>query len=303
MSDLGRKGRWGNQVFQYMFLRTYARRFNLQYQCPPWEGQRLFGLNDPLLNGRPLPRYIEQYKTINHPTIKNYQDAWCPQITPESQDVVDHDHHGYCQYHTSYYAPEREFLQGLFVPVPKIQERVKSATEELKKDRATSIGLHLRRGDTGRDIFYFTPNEWYLEWLQNHWGRFDRPRLLIATERPADVEAFSEYSPVTSSSLLSLKANRYSLYNYLPYDLRKPTAQSMDWFPDWYLLTQCNVLVFGESTFSFSAAMMNIGVRECWQSRLSTQTFEQVDPWNAQPLMLEHLDDYPPIPNTRKMTT
>jgi hypothetical protein len=174
------------------------------------------------------------------------------------------------------------------------------AVRELREGEATPIGLHLRRGDTGRDIFYFTPNEWYLAWLEEHWDRFDRPRLFVATERPADIEAFHKYNPVTSSSLLSLKADRYALYNYLPYDLRNPTAQSMDWFPDWYLLTQCDALVFGESTFSFSAAMMNTKVQECWQSRLSTRSFIKLDPWNSYPLALEHLDDYPEAPGTRR---
>jgi hypothetical protein len=134
----------------------------------------------------------------------------------------------------------------LFTPTLEIQKRMEPAVRELREGEATPIGLHLRRGDTGRDIFYFTPNEWYLAWLEEHWDRFDRPRLFVATE------------------------DRYALYNYLPYDLRNPTAQSMDWFPDWYLLTQCDALVFGESTFSFSAAMMNTKVQECWQSRLST---------------------------------
>lgn len=303
MSHLGRMGRWGNQVFQYIFLRTYARRYNLSYQAPRWEGQRLFGFKDPPIIGPRLSRYDEHWdKVISHSTINNYQDAWRPSIAPKDGAVIDHDYCGYCQFHTSYYTPDKDFIQNLFIPTQEVQARIALAIGKLTQHQAlpkTVIGLHLRRGDTGRAIFYLTPNEWYLAWLEEHWQAFHNPQLFIATEEPSDVKAFVAYNPITSADLLQLDLLRYLSYNYLRCDLASPTLQSMDWFPDWYLLTQCNVLLFGESTFSFSAAMVSTQLSEAWQSRLSTQTFERLDPWNAQPLRREHLDEHPPIPGTR----
>ncbi len=299
MSQLGRMGRWGNQVFQYMFLRTYGRRYNLSYQCPQWEGQRLFGFNDPPLSRLSLPVCHEQRdETIKHTSSTNYQSAWRVPMIPTGSSVVGHDFHGYCQFHTSYYAPDKQFIQELFTPTHEVQSRIEPALQELRDNSPTLVGLHMRRGDTGRAIFYLTPNEWYLAWLAEHWNNFVNPRLFIATEEPSDVYAFEKYNPITSHDLLILKEERYQLYNYLRYDLANPTSTSMDWFPDWYLLSQCDVMLFGESTFSFSAAMLNKNLAECWQSRLSTQAFERIDPWNIQPLMREHLDDYPGIPGT-----
>lgn len=36
MSTLGRNGRFGNQVFQYAFLRIYAHRHGLEVRVPEW---------------------------------------------------------------------------------------------------------------------------------------------------------------------------------------------------------------------------------------------------------------------------
>lgn len=299
MSRLGRMGRWGNQVFQYMFLRTYARRYNLDYCCPPWEGQRLFGLCDPPMHDPPLPQYNEQWdKNINHSSDTAYQDAWSGADPPKDRAVVSRDYSGYCQFHTSYYVEDRSFIRKLFTPTTEVQERMQPVLNELRGRGKTIIGLHMRRGDTGRAVFYLTPNQWYRNWLQENWKRFDNPVLFIASENLEDAEEFKNYNPVRATNLLELKASRYALYNYLQCDLSDPTPEAMDWFPDWYLLSNCDVLVFGESTFSFSAAMLNPNLQEAWRSRLSLQRFEQVDPWNADPLCREHLDDYPGIPGT-----
>ena len=46
MKGLGNQGRFGNQIFQYMFLKNYALKYNLQALVPPWVGDWLFGLRD-----------------------------------------------------------------------------------------------------------------------------------------------------------------------------------------------------------------------------------------------------------------
>jgi hypothetical protein len=101
-----------------------------------------------------------------------------------------------------------------------------------------------------------------------------------------------------SSDLLELSGDPYEIYNYLPCDLREPTPIAMDWFPDWYLLNQCDVLVFGNSTFSYTAAMLNPGLQSAWRSMLSTQQFDEIDPWNDWPIVREDLRNYPGVADT-----
>ncbi|MDG3007482.1 alpha-1,2-fucosyltransferase [Paludisphaera mucosa] len=45
-SKLGRYGRLGNQLFQYAYLRTTARRLGTKFYCPTWDGDAIFDLRD-----------------------------------------------------------------------------------------------------------------------------------------------------------------------------------------------------------------------------------------------------------------
>ena len=45
-TKLGNYGRLGNQLFQYAFLRTQAKRLSTQFFCPEWIGDKIFYLSD-----------------------------------------------------------------------------------------------------------------------------------------------------------------------------------------------------------------------------------------------------------------
>ncbi len=46
-STLGKTGaRFGNQLFQYAFLRSQAKRLGVTFYCPAWEGEKIFLLDD-----------------------------------------------------------------------------------------------------------------------------------------------------------------------------------------------------------------------------------------------------------------
>jgi hypothetical protein len=59
MSSIGQLGRFGNQLFQYAYLRICAAQSGAKVECPPWIGQTLFGHQDAPISQR-LPPAIEQ---------------------------------------------------------------------------------------------------------------------------------------------------------------------------------------------------------------------------------------------------
>jgi hypothetical protein len=59
MSSIGQLGRFGNQLFQYAFLRICASESGSTVECPPWIGQSLFGHQDATITKR-LPPAIEK---------------------------------------------------------------------------------------------------------------------------------------------------------------------------------------------------------------------------------------------------
>jgi hypothetical protein len=281
MRQFGHWGRAGNQFFQYSFLTDYARQYNLELQLPPWVGNHLFGTND-------LPI------TTNLPTYTEKGGGLHVHEQPLGDVLVNHDFQGYAQYHTSYYASDRDRIRSLFQPFPTVFERLKIPAFRLTYGK-TVVGIHLRRGDYGRGIFPIIPTSWYLKWLNEHWYSLKSPkRLFIATEDPSLVSEFAEYKPITTETLgIDLDNKPMANCVYLNHDLKTHDSRAMDWYPDFYLLSQCDIIVGPSSTFSFFAAMINPKLKEYWRARLAIAEFEKVDPWNDWPLLREHVRDYP----------
>ena len=293
MSCLGRQGRWGNQLMQSLFLHSYARRYRCQVQTNAWEGQRVFRLDDPPITVE-LPRYSER----RVPT--EYEDTQGHCLPPDSGEAIGHDLVGYFQIHSSWHYRDKEWLRWKFQPVVSEVDAIRDALDSYTVNgERTLVGLHLRRGDTGRRTgpYYISAVEWYLDWLSEHWARFRDPVLFIATEDDDDLAAFGEFSPVIADFLVDREAEAYPQYNYLLADLKDPTPANMQFLPDWLALSMCDILLIGESTFSFTAAMLG-NCRELWRSKLSTQKFHSIDPWDAYPLVREDLRDFPGIEGT-----
>ena len=282
MSLLGRYGRFGNQLFQYGALRIYARRYGLQLQNAAWIGEDLFGIEPSPITEK-LPPYVEGCGTPEKPCVD----------PPVGLSLRGKDFQGYAQYHTSYFAGARKWVRELFRPAAPVQERLEAPLQILKERGKTLIGLHLRRGDYGRLAFYITPVEWYLRWLERNWSSLEDPVLFIATESPALAEEFAEYNPVMTPDLgVDLKAEPMPTYQYLGHDMEQRDPWQMDFFPDWYSLTHCDVMLMPNSTFSLTAAMFSDTIRRVYRSDLPTQEFIEIDPWDEAPLTYDQAEDW-----------
>ncbi len=291
MSTLGARGRFANQIFQYAFLRVYAKQHGLTVQTPPWIGEKLFGIDSSPITGHTLPPYQERL-----------EECGLPKGLP-GLEAIDHNWFGYGQFHTSYYALYYEFLRDLFRPTQAIQRRMLPATDKLLREGAgtnsprTVVGIHLRRGDYGRFLFYITPVEWYLEWLCCNWSSLDNPVLFVASEDRSLVDEFADYNPQTAESLgVDLQAEPLPVYKYQQYDLEHPEPHLFDFFPDWYLLTQCGYLLIPNSTFSFAAAMFSERLQRCFRSDLPTQQFVEINPWDDMPMAGDMAEDWRHVP-------
>lgn len=244
MRKLGKHGRFANQLFQYAFLRIASKG---DYQCPRWVGEYLFGLNDPPVTEN-LPQ-IEEKRNYDIKTSKVFGN--------DNIDLL-----GFFQYHTSFYAQYKDFFRSLFQPTSEIREK---ASSHLIINH-TTIGIQLRRGDYGTfrrksaRCFFVAPTEWYLDWLEEHWKDLDQPILFISSDQLEKViDDFACYNPIVS-------------YCSLP---------EAPFYPDFFALTQCDILLISNSSFGFAASMLNERVTECWRPRLSMKRLVKYDPWNS----------------------
>ena len=286
MSSLGRLGRFGNQVFQYAFLRICARESGARVECPPWIGQMLFGHADPPISRRLRPAiergefgeslfdlipefvpYVEKLAELDSCRVGS-------EALAHGQQNVDL--WGFFQLPTYLFAPHKEFFRSLFQPVPELSTPLCRALETLRAQGNTIVGIHIRRGDfiteprTGFALVF--PAKWYREWLESIWRELDRPLLFVCSDDLDRVlPEFESFSPM---SWRDLELN-------LPAEMGE-----LSFYTDFFLLSNCDIVCISNSTFSFAAAMLNTNgrtfVRPHWD--LSTK-FTRFDPWSSQPVL------------------
>lgn len=243
MSALGTKGqgRFGNQVFQYAFLKIYASRYSLNVETRPWIGQYLFGHHDPPVTHHFRKLTLNDVRKINIKRL--FRSPKCP------FDNVDL--YGQFMMHTKYYAPYKKMFHSLFQPTAEIYNKVNKGMTELRGRGNTIVGIHIRRGDflnyKGHRRNFPVPTSWYIKWLEQIWPTLDKPVLFIASDDLKSVlPDFKRYRPVTSSDFVKNFPEKPKYYRLDP-----------SFYPDFYFLTQCDRLAISNSTFSFSASLLN----------------------------------------------
>jgi len=177
MRKLGKKGRFANQLLQYAYLRIQSGD---DYQCPPWIGQELFGLQDPpVTNGTPELTYKFSLNA-------------------------------------GFYAPYKDKIREWFTPADS-KKYYSDISDNAIENGYTLIGLHLRRGDYGTfkrksaRWCFVAPVEWYLEWLEENTERFDKPILVIATDEPELRKEFSDYRVIENGPATDCYYDFYAL--------------------------------------------------------------------------------------------
>lgn len=297
MSGFGQLGRFGNQMLQYLFLRVYAERHNIcEIQVPQWVGAQLFGHKNQSVE-RAFPPVVEYRETLANSTFTTDFIDYVKKCNPDhdvqelhpvvlgdnigNEALANVDIWGWFQWHTSHFAGYKQLIQDTFTPVPKLKEHLENIFSKQVRFRdgkkRTVVGLHLRLGDyqniAASSFGYCAPTSWYLKWLSEIWETLDNPVLFVASD---DINAvlrdFAAYNPVTADSI----------------DMKMPTEMKgvkAGFFPDWFGLTQCDVLAISNSTFSFSACLMNTLSNTQFFRAHYNGAMEKFQPWNADPII------------------
>jgi tetratricopeptide (TPR) repeat protein len=263
MSSLGKNGRFANQVFQYAFLKIFAKKYGYQVETPRWIGKSLFGCSDPLAS--------RQYAMITEEDNNFLTNE--PSYDKSLMDGVDF--WGYFQYHTSYYALYKDYFRSLFQPVSEIKAKLDYALNVLRSKGKIIVGMHLRRSDYGYGYYFIAPNKWYKDWLAGFWDTLEDPILFIASDESEKVASeFSEYNPLTLKDL----------------NIR---LQELEFYADFYLLSCCDAMAISNSSFSFAAAMLNEHCRFFFRPHLPTGKLIPFDPWDSLVLFKDaRTEDY-----------
>jgi hypothetical protein len=161
----------------------------------------------------------------------------------------------------------------------------------LRAGGRTLVGIHVRRSDfltsgLQQGFELVTPIVTYLEWLEALWPTLERPRLVVCTDSPQEVlPAFSRYQPATAESLGLDVTDLLGGDDPAWSRGDKGVARAPGFFADWYLLTQCDALALSNSTFSYSACLVNERARRFARPAFPDGSLADFDPWHSEPLL------------------
>lgn len=216
--EMGNYGRFGNQLFQYAFLRTTARRLGVKFFCPRWAGDEIFLLNDE-----------SERDGIAGPPDKEYRQPLdnCGFIDSALRIGDGTDILGYFQAERYF---DRESVMRWYTFRPDVVAAVKGKYRHI--DLGQCAGIHLRFGDMkGNPMFVVMPPRYYVKALS-----ILPPRKQILV--------FSDEVPAARAHLRDIPGN----FSYV---------EGNEYFEDLYLMTQCGDFVCSVSTLSWWGAWLN----------------------------------------------
>lgn len=257
ISCLGKKGRFGNQIFQYFFAFVVSKKYGLVLKTPNWQGNQIFNL-EPSAEDYNLNKIYEK-EILALDFIENNKSFF------ENKDID-----GYFTWHTKFYREYKAEFIHLFKLKDELAKKVDESWKEYTQNfNYTIIGVHIRLGDAGVDYYYRTPIEWYknkIEELINIKG-VEKIKLFIASDDLTIKNKFEEYNTLNID---------YSILGNTP-----------DYIVDFILLSKCEILIMGNSSFSFTASMLNQNVKKVFRSSILNGNFEEIDPWDSEPLDIQ----------------
>jgi hypothetical protein len=297
LGDAPRWGRFGNQVFQYMFLRAFAWEYGVRTRFTSnWVGQQLF------------PN-VRERATPNHDALR------CPEAARGEQDFVGVDQWshprcpssnahalrlqdtsplppvvdlcGFFQPHTSHFAPHRARLVALFQLQGSLHARLRAWAAPLFQPDHMFLAVHIRRGDYGPPPFLRTPVAWYAEWVRSVAREHGGKKLIVyvASDEEAVINELT-------TQLAAMGVTEARLYNRIALDCIASRALpalmqtgAADFYPDFWVLTQAERVATSNSTFSVAACMLN--PRPCpifVRPRFDLHTLVPFDAWSTLPL-------------------
>ena len=253
MTLLGSYGRFGNQLLQYAFVRLHASEHDLIAEFPDWIGRDLFDLDD-LLPSASLPRADEKDFDVS--------DA----LSRTGRTLAGHDVAGFFCGSTAAWGDRAAQFRALYTPGGKIRPLLDRAWHALECAGRTVVAIHMRRGDFGYGKYWIAPPEWYLAWLSAIWPGLDKPVLYVATDDETVVPRFAEFSPWDARRL----------------DVHIPGA---DFMVDHHVLRNADKVAISNSTFSFTAAMLNQRALTFMRPHPNRRELVPFEPW-ASPVLL-----------------
>lgn len=272
MSTLGRNGRFGNQIFQYFFLRLIELELGYEIRCPQWLGNQLFCI--PSSEGLMGTAYPIDWGAVAQNTDTPELDLSRIKKLMELNNTNSLDISGYFHYHTKFLKKYKELFTQTFAFNEILFKKLKSKLDKLGD--VTIIAVHVRATDyidseklNGGYGFALSPsfseiNE-TLRMLSSSSQIGCQPLVYLASD---DMEYAGKEFDSFGIKYLSCR------------DIFDEDIDCPELFLDFFILSAAEYLLISNSSFSFTAAMLNESGKAFYRPNKDSKKYELFDPWN-----------------------
>jgi len=271
MSNLGKNGRFGNQIFQHFFLKLAEMELGCEISTPPWIGNTIFNI----IKTIPMEQSTNFLPLERVATRNDSPDLHLEQIKKiiSTNNFNRIDVSGYFQYHTKYLKKYQEKFKAIFDIDDSITRKANEALRKLKEDSQPVIALHYRAGD-------------YLEHEKSNHPIFAPPNIDAISQKIDDIYSqIKERDPIVylasddlpyASALLSSKGISHITSLDFGFDKNEDDLLALDFT----LFTLADILLISNSSFSFAAAMLSKNGKYFFRPRIEDKKYVSFDPWN-----------------------
>ena len=266
MSALGMGGSFGDQIFQYFFLCLIRERFECEVFCPQWLGNQVFtlGIGCQLTSSAFQVNFRVEAKRSDTPRL----DFERVQFLMLSNNTKSLDISGDFQYHTKFLRPYKE----LFLSTFRVNKALTDAIDEwLNSENIKKIiAVHICT-PTNNDNEYHG----YVAKPSAEDMRRQISELMINLNESVVIYLASDRLDLFSNELESLGVEFLTIDD-LPINFDGLNKSAVDFL----MITIADCVFISNSTFPFSASMLNQKAKSFFRPCLRTGKYLSFDPWN-----------------------
>ena len=263
--------RFGNKIFAYFFLAYLQRHSGIKCTASEWLGNSLFTLPFPIPS-----KSCEPYLRINLEGVTNRNSTPLDNVhlieSIYKQTNLPIDIAGSFQYNTDkYQADDKE----LFLATYRLNETSSNLLKNIIREQKITghfIAIHYRAGDylkfSRHPIFWTPPFSSVIEIAKSLISNFPTAKLFLASDSLSHKIQFRDTFP------------HHTIWN-------ESVSKSFknDLIFDFLMLTQANLVVASNSSFSIAACMMNTIAGNFVRPLNRDGNYVVFDPWKTQVLI------------------
>jgi hypothetical protein len=267
--------RFGNQIYQYFFLKIVEQKLAVNISAGDWIGTEFFRGVDTVKHENSLPTPVDLEKEIDRNNGPEKQLLIIEKAIFSGANCINIK--GSFQYHTGAVAEYKALFFNTFQIRDEQKERLDILLRETGLINKYIIGMHVRRGDyrqlqrRGSPFFWIPSLSCYVDALNSM--MFSAPKnavVYLASDEAPEVRAELADAGVPSITSAELASN---------------LDETLCLMLDFYVLTIANALIISNSSFSMSAAMLNTVSKVNLRPGGLTENMVPFDPWNSHVLL------------------